>query len=50
MEPVTDSEEVLVISDHCRNGLIQLFTNIRPDLGYGSVHIYDLLKKIISTL
>jgi hypothetical protein len=46
MEPVTNSEEVLVISDHCRNGLIQLSTNFRPNFGYSSVHIYDLLKSI----
>lgn len=46
---VTHSEEVLVISDHYRNGLIQLFTDIRSKFGFGSVHLYDLLKKISGT-
>ena len=43
MGPVTHAEEVLVASDHYRNDLVQLFTDIRSKFGFGSVHLYDLL-------
>ncbi len=43
MGAVTYSEEILVASNHSGLDVVRRVAGIRPELGSGAVHLYDLL-------